>query len=194
MGRFEETLDVLKSHSQQTDGIVVAYSCGKDSLATLDLCVRSFKHVETFFMYLVPGLECIEKQLAEMTARYGIVPRQYPHWVLHKALVNGAYCPNHYSADALPEYKLKHIYQLAMFDAGVPVLATGAKSVDSLWRRRQLANWSMAEMGVITPIKEWSKHDVLGYLKMRNLPIPSSTNQNASGIDLTKASLRRRAF
>ena len=39
-----------------TDRVLVAFSGGKDSVVTLDVCVRHFAHVEGFFMYQVLSL------------------------------------------------------------------------------------------------------------------------------------------
>lgn len=93
--------------------------------------------------------------------------------------------------DGLPEYKLRDIYKLALIEAKTTVLVTGAKKADSLWRRRQLSTWSMDDMGVITPLTDWSKHDVIAYLKSRNIPWEMIGDQkaNASGIGLSTASL-----
>lgn len=38
---------------------------GKDSIAVMDLCFKYFKHVQPFFMYMVPGLQFQEEALAK---------------------------------------------------------------------------------------------------------------------------------
>ena len=57
-------LDVIKTQSQITDSVLVSFSMGKDSIVTLDLCMKYFKHVQPFFMYLVPGLKFQDEALA----------------------------------------------------------------------------------------------------------------------------------
>lgn len=55
--------DPIKTQSRVTDSVIVAFSGGKDSIVTLDLCSRYFKKIYSFFMYLVPNLEFQERML-----------------------------------------------------------------------------------------------------------------------------------
>ncbi len=181
MGRFEITLEALQEYSRRSPGVIVGYSGGKDSLVTMDLCVRSFSRVEAFFMYLVPGLDCVEHMLAQAEARWGIKIRQYPHWLLRRLMYEGVYCPNSYKLDDLPEWKLQDIYRLAVAETGIPVIATGAKKSDSLWRRRQLGTWCK---DLLYPVKEWSKLDVLAYLRLRGIPEPASSGKSATAASI----------
>ena len=50
-------LDAIKTQAQITDKVLVSFSMGKDSIVTLDLCMKYFKQVQPFFMYLVPDLK-----------------------------------------------------------------------------------------------------------------------------------------
>jgi len=182
-----ETLRALEDVAALSDSIVVAYSDGKDSRVVMDLCVRTFKRVEAFFMYLVPSLECIEAGLEEARQRWGVQIRQYPHWIVRRFIEYSVFCDPKLGRDDMPEYKLHDIYALAMADTGSRLLATGAKKSDSAWRRRFM---SVKYADQITPIADWNKYDVLSYLKVRGIPVPVSNNKkSATGIDLTPESL-----
>lgn len=190
MGRFEETLSDLQRAAQRSSAVLVAYSGGKDAIATVDLCVRTFKKVECFFMYLVPGLEHIEAGLEFARKRWGVTIKQYPHFTLSKLLKSGVYCPNSYKRDDLPDLKLADIYAAAMADSGIRMIATGAKKADSIFRRK---SWQQFEKDyLVYPLKDWSTRDVLGYLRLRGLPVPTRNEGfQTSGVDLTTRDLLR---
>ena len=69
-------------------------------MIVLDLCRKTFKKV-ICFMYLVPGLEHIERQLQFAREIWSEI-LQYPHWLLSRLLKNGIYCNNHHCFDNLP--------------------------------------------------------------------------------------------
>lgn len=188
MPGLDETIAILREAAGRSDAVLVAYSDGKDSRAVLDLCVRTFKRVEAFFMYLVPGLECVETGLDWARKKYGITIRQYPHWLLRRFLTEGTFCNAWYKNDQLPEWKLRDVYNLAMAEARCGLVATGAKRADSRWRK-----WNLANVGgytdVIYPIVGWSKLDVLSYLKAQSIAPPPSSGRSATGIDLSVPSV-----
>lgn len=186
-GVVQETLQILADGARKSDAILVGYSGGKDSLAVLDLCVRSFKRVECFYMYLIPGLRCIEEMLDYARQRWGVTIHQFPHWVLQKFVTSGVFCNNHYSLDDLPEWKLKDVYNFACIETGIPLIATGAKRADSLWRKRSLSTSAFDD--VIYPIVGWNKFDVVSYLKARAIPLPNSSGRSATGVDLSTPSI-----
>lgn len=185
---LRETLETLKTSAARTKKILVSYSDGKDSRAVLDLCLRSFDHVEGFFMYFIPGLVCMEEALAKAERDHGIKIHRYPHWLARKCIVEGVYCNNHVDFDDLPEWKLRDIYDLVIHETKIPLIATGAKRADSTWRRRMLTSVSSYD-DVMYPIAGWTKLDVLAYLKTRGIAIPSSSAGSATGIDLSTPSL-----
>ena len=69
MNVLGSTLAVLTEAVERSEAVLVAYSGGKDSLVVLDLCKRSFRRVETFFMDLLPGLASVEAALAWASER-----------------------------------------------------------------------------------------------------------------------------
>lgn len=183
---LQETVRTLQSLAERNKSIVIAYSDGKDSRVVMDLCVRLFKNVEAFFMYLVPGLDCVQIALDQARARWGVTVRQYPHWLTARLMKQGIYCHPTWRNDDLPEVKLHDIYLMAMADTGCRLVATGAKKSDSSWRRRFM---SVKSAEVCTPIEGWNKYDVLSYLRMRAIPLPPSSGKSATGIDLSPDSL-----
>jgi phosphoadenosine phosphosulfate reductase len=182
---IHETLEILGAAREKHDAVVVGFSGGKDSLVTLDLCVRTFARVEAFFMYFVEGLECVEEPLAAAEKRWGIKIRRYPGWLPAKLLRQGFYCviPD----EPLPKWELRDIYSLAAKDAGVKIVATGAKRADSIWRRRSLGSWGWDD--ILYPIIGWNKFDVLAYLAKHKIPLPDSSGRAATGVDLSTQSV-----
>jgi phosphoadenosine phosphosulfate reductase len=167
--------------------MLVAFSGGKDSLVVMDLCLRTFKHVSGFFMSFIPGLDCVEYEIDRARKKHGIEIRVYPHWVTRNNIVNGIYTPSWFENDYLPEWKLADIYAMAMLDANIDQIATGAKRSDSTWRRRFMTTFHPD--AVINPIAGWHKYDVVGYLRGQGIPLPPSSGLSATGIDLSVPSL-----
>jgi phosphoadenosine phosphosulfate reductase len=188
VGKIDDTIRQLEKLAEEHDAVGVAYSDGKDSRVVMDLAVRTFKRVEAFYMYLVPDLDCINNGLREAEDRWGVKVHQLPHESLNMALRNGIYCDPSNFDEILPDVKLRDIYTLAKVALDVDIVLTGAKSSDSSWRRRYfhaVKSWTDIQY----PIKDWNKHDVLGYLNARNIPVPDSSGMNATGIALIPAEL-----
>jgi phosphoadenosine phosphosulfate reductase len=195
MGALDSAERILRGAAEKSPAILVAYSGGKDSIATLDLCKNlrlpngrpCFRRIECFFMYLVPGLECVETMLDWARTVYGVTIHQYPHWILSKYVKHAIYCAPSLVHENLPEWKLRDVYTLAMADTKIPLIATGAKKADSLWRKRQMT--TTQHWDVVSPLAEWTKLDVMSYLKARGLPIPESSGRSATGVDLSTPAL-----
>ena len=155
----------------------------------MDLAVRAFKRVSAFFMYCVPGLQCVKDDLALARQRWGLSEiLQYPHWGTSRIARDGVFVLPLPADQQPPEWRLDDIYGMALADTGASVLLTGARFGDSLWRRRQMATWGK-KAHIEYPVGYWNKLQILGYLRMRGIPIPSSSGRSATGIDLCEPSL-----
>ena len=183
----DETLKILNTIRGEHEAICVSFSDGKDSRVLIDLCLRTFKRVEAFYMYFVPGLECDAERMAQAEKRWGIQIRQYPHWVTSSAMRGGVYSFEWYKNDDIPRLDLGDIRDLAMFETNTYAAVTGAKKSDSVWRRRTMKNSRSGN--VFYPLMTWGKYDVLAYLKTRGIPLPPSCGKQATGIDLSTPSL-----
>lgn len=188
MQALQETMGILRAAREKHDSILVAFSAGKDSLCVLDMCVRTFKHVEAFFMYFVPGLSVIEEQLEAARQRWGVTIHQVPHWTLSRVLVNRAFQWPSYKQDDLQEFKLRDVYNLMKAKTGIEMIATGARRADSLWRKRNLANIAHYT-DLMYPVVGWGKADIFGYLGMHKIPMPPSSGGQMTGIGLVTPDL-----
>lgn len=181
----DETLSILRDARERSDSVLVSFSGGKDSLVVMDMCLRVFKRVEAFFMYLVPGLECVERPAMEAAARFGVKLHMTPHWISFRLLQSGVFCFNPPSRDDWPDVKLRDVYTMLREDTGIPLIATGAKRADSLWRKRHLDS-TKGWTEVINPVVAWSKHEIVAHLTARGIPLPPKGDSgDGAGADLS---------
>lgn len=167
---------------------LVSFSGGKDSLCILDMATRRFDHVEAFFMYFVPGLECVEAELEKARARWGVKVHQVRHWATAEYLREGVYC---LSEPDIDQITLSDVYDVMRGRTGCDVIAYGGKKSDGMWRQRAMAkNRDARRDDVVAPLREWNKLHVLSYLAAQRIPVPAGTGGTvANGIGLRSGTL-----
>jgi len=157
---------------ERTDGIIVAFSGGKDSLAVMQLCADIFPRVEAFFCYFVKGLRCDEEQLQRAERRYGIKIRRLPHPALHGYLTAGSMVRKHKT--------LRRIYGWNDVDAWVRSvfnmewIANGMRMDESLQRRGMLKSRKglYEEIKHVYPLWNWRARHVFAYLAAKRISVP----------------------
>jgi phosphoadenosine phosphosulfate reductase len=185
---FANTSKFLNELSKRHDAIVVSYSGGKDSLAVLDLCCKTFNRVTCFLMWFVPGMGFDRDNIAFAKERFNVEVIQYPHWAAIKAMRHGVYCTQSKLVSGFPEWNLHDIHAMVMQDTGINLIAHGGKKTDSMWRRRNLKN-TANRTEVIYPLLNWNRWEVLAYLKRNDIPVPEQEGHSNSGIDLCTPSV-----
>jgi len=172
----------IKAVASRTDTVVLFFSCGKDSLALLDIAAPYFKKVVCIFMYFVDNLQHTEKYITWAKSKYtNIEFIKVPHWNLSYILRNGTFCV------ANPKQKLltlKDIVQYVKEKTGERYFLFGMKKADSLNRRIMLngiAGAYISDKGYCYPLADWTNKDVIQFLKVRKLPSPIRYSNNASG-------------
>ena len=135
-----------------TDSVLVSFSGGKDSVATLDLCVKHFRHVEGFFMYYVKGLSFQEQICRYYEDRYGLPIHRVPHFELSQFLRYGLYL---------------------RLNTDIWWIAAGERITDSVWRRAIIKSSGTIDekRGRIYPVAEWRKEDVVAYIRQNKLKV-----------------------
>ena len=117
-------LDAIKTQAQITDKVLVSFSMGKDSIVTLDLCMKYFKTVQPFFMYLVPDLKFQEEALAKYERHYGVDIIRVPHFENADFYRYGSFRDADYS---VPRVKIRAIYEAIRRETGIQWIAGGEK-------------------------------------------------------------------
>lgn len=162
--------DPIRCASRVTDSVIVAYSGGKDSAVTLDLCCRYFKTVHAFFMYQVPGLSFQEATIRHAEARYGIQIERIPHFELSDFLRYGLFR----KADPdVPSVKPIDVYQYMRLTTGVWWIAAGERIADSIVRRAMMKRSGSIDVmrGRFYPVSQFTKADVLRYVEHHKLKV-----------------------
>lgn len=185
-----QAMESLTAAAKVHSAVAVAYSGGKDSKVVLDLVMKAgFKRVEAYYMFYVPGLRSEQEKIDEAVGRYkGLKVHQLPHWASLRALRQGVFRDPADAEEQIPDFKLADIYNIVMGELQVTAILTGAKKADSLWRRRFMAS-TKHQTDMLTPLAEWTKHDVVAYLNMRGIPVPGTAGVTIGGIDLVPSEL-----
>ena len=152
--------DPIKTQSRVTDSVIVAFSGGKDSIVTLDLCSRYFKKIYSFFMYLVPNLEFQERMLRWYENKYNVNIIRIPHFETSELLKYGSF--------TLPDYdmnivNINDVYEYMRQITGAFWIAAGERAKDSIIRNAMIKNSGSIDekRGRFYPIAWWNKTQVL---------------------------------
>lgn len=163
------------------DSVAVATSCGKDSVATLDLCCRHFSRVHAYFMYFVRGLSFQERYLSYLEKRYGISIARVPHFNLSRLYRNGALRhPTKRSAE-VKLLRMPDVEAAMRRRFNVEYVATGERRGDSIERNTQIVQ---SDGGIsvsrhrIWPIGYWTKGQVESYLANAGVMMPPDYRLN----------------
>ena len=162
--------EVVRTASKITNKILVGFSGGKDSAATLDLCFRYFPVVQPYFMYIVKGLNFQERTLRYYEKRYHCKIIRIPHFMLSDFLQGGSFRLPDYT---VPTVKTIDIYNYLRSRTGIHWIAGGERMADSIVRNAMLKQSGAIDRfrGRVYPLAYWNKKQVLSYVKLRKLPL-----------------------
>lgn len=166
----------IKTQSRVTDEVIVAFSGGKDSIVTLDLCFKFFKRVVPFFMYLVPNLEFQEKMLRKYEERYKTKIYRLPHFELSEFLKYGTFTGLDFGVDIIG---INDVYDYMRRETGIHWIAAGERCADSIVRNAMIKNSGSIDKkrGRFYPIAYWKKKEILEYIKYRKLYLSPEQKQ-----------------
>jgi 3'-phosphoadenosine 5'-phosphosulfate sulfotransferase (PAPS reductase)/FAD synthetase len=174
-------LEIIALAASISKNCVLFFSGGKDSVAVLSLLEKAYPKdkISLVFMPFVEGLA--ETELVTKIAKsLGYEINLYRHWRYFVDKAQGSYCP--------PEGKPKRLSDIyaevrADFGRDIPVFY-GAKRSDGMWRRL-VTGKGKENRGVYAPVYEWSKYDVLSYIRKNRLDYLKQEGSRVSGVDLS---------
>ena len=157
----------LETASKITDSVLVGFSGGKDSVVTLDLCMKYFKNVTPYFMYLVKGLEFQEKTIRYYENKYDVEMLRVPHFMLSDFLRYGSFRMPDLD---VPIIKTVDLYNYMRNETGVYWICAGERISDSIVRRAMIKNSGTidSKRGRIYPVAQWNKSNIMSYLFLNN--------------------------
>ena len=185
MGKFQETMNIIRSVRKQTGTAVLFYSAGgKDSIALLDMLAKEFKKVICFYLYLIPNLDHVQPYIRWAETHYGNVEvRQIEHFQMDYFRKGGYFCdadprfqlpkkdPN-----ALRVRKIGDIEQWVREQTGIKFAFSGMKGQDGYMKRMRLKRFAhtgyITEKGMVYPLAIWTNAEVLQYISSKNLIKP----------------------
>lgn len=178
MQTAQKTISAARSRSGRA---IVFFSCGKDSIALLDMVAPVFDEVICVFMYFVPGLAHIDRYLNDAATRYkNVKVVQYEHFINTVIRRNGIFC--------LPQKvkigTLSSIDEQARQETGIGISFYGSKKNDGMNRRIMLNTYGELPIQQKTqkyyPLADFSNKDVLSYIRTKRLPAPIKYGTKAS--------------
>lgn len=166
--------DPIKTQAKIDDTVLVAFSGGKDSIVTLDLCNKYFKKVIPFFLYIVPELEFQERTLRWYEEKYETEIIRMPHFEVSNFMRYGSFRE---PDSNVPIVSITDEYNFLRLQTGATWVAAGERINDSIIRRAMIKNSGSIDRkrARFYPIAYWTKREVLGYIKHHRLKLPTDS-------------------
>ena len=160
--------DPVKTQSEISDSVIVAFSGGKESIVTLDMCCRRFESVTAFFLYICPHLEFQERQIRWYESRYGVDVIRLPHPMVSEYFRYGTFRPPDPDVSIVG---INDVYNHVRKLTGMWWIAAGERIDDSIVRRAMIKHSGTVDgkRGRFYPVANWRKRDVMQYIRIHKL-------------------------
>lgn len=160
--------DPVNTQSKIADSVIVAFSGGKESIVTLDMCCKRFSRVTAFFLYICPHLGFQERQIRWYEERYGVDIMRLPHPMVSEYFRYGTFRPPDPSVEI---FGFNDVYDHVRRLTDTWWIAAGERIDDSIVRRAMIKHSGTvdAKRGRFYPVANWSKADIMRYIKIHKL-------------------------
>jgi len=178
---FDNSEDICKYVADRSDTAILAFSCGKDSIAAWIQMRRYFKKIIPFYWVLVPGLSFIDESLKYYEDFFGSKIERIPSPSLYRMLTNLVFqAPENCSIVEDMELDVDSkdaIVKRWKRDIGVSddtFIALGTRAVDSIMRRRTVKKWGALNPNrkSFLPVFDWNKARLKDELRGAGVKLP----------------------
>lgn len=173
--------EVIQLIRQETDTVLMSFSCGKDSIAAWLAIKDHFPRIVPFYMWPVPGLEFIEESLAYFEEFFGTHIIRVPHPSFYRMLNNLVWQPPEririIEAARLPDFDYDMLNELMIKQLDLPestFVCAGVRAADSPNRRSAInqygpINWKRK---YFYPVWDMYKHELVDLLEQHKVKLP----------------------
>jgi 3'-phosphoadenosine 5'-phosphosulfate sulfotransferase (PAPS reductase)/FAD synthetase len=184
---MKNTIQAIKNISALTEKVILFHSIsGKDSICVLDLISSYFKEIICVYMYVVPGLDYINRYKSYIYKKYSNVKQiiDTPHYCTVSWMKTG------FMGLRKKDVKKFELHSIVDFvrtsNPGFEWVCFGMKQSDSIQRKWMLRRkeFEFAITNYKTqkfyPLSSWSDKDVMAYIELKNLLRPIKYNNDRS--------------
>jgi 3'-phosphoadenosine 5'-phosphosulfate sulfotransferase (PAPS reductase)/FAD synthetase len=177
-GTSVEVRAKLKAESRP---VLLAFSCGKDSIATWLALEDAGIEVVPAYLYYVPGLRFVDDELEYFESKFGQRIHRYPHPSLYRWINSAVFqAPERLrvvEAAKLPTPSYDQMWDLIRDDLGLPKdtwVADGVRAADSIQRRGAFTQYGYfrKRLKKVSPIGDWLKAETLDCISSHGVDLP----------------------
>ena len=158
--------------------VSLGFSCGRDSVVTLDLLLKLKIKVIPIFFYHCPDMPLCERNIKMYEDHFGIKIYRMPHPMLYDYLRHQDFQPWS-NTDYLDSLKIKRLTfqestQIVLDDIGIEcniVDCNGMRASESFNRRMLFKKYGFYYNNKMSPIYNWGRVCVVNYMNDHKIPI-----------------------
>lgn len=199
-------IETIKEVAKRQKKSLLAFSCGKDAVATWLAIREHFEEIVPYYLYLVPDLEFVNESIDYYERFFGTKIVQLPHPSVHRMLNNFVFQPPQnckvIEQAGLPDFDYLDIQAVMCERYDLPkktLVADGVRAADSPMRRVAINTHGSISYNQLKyhPIWDWKKADLIECFKKHNVKLAVDYKifgRSFDGIDLRFLYLIREHF
>lgn len=181
---YENSAELCEKMAAECDTAILAFSTGKDSIATWLQLRKYFKRIIPYYLYVIPGISFVEESIRYYEEFFGTHIYRLPHPTMYRLYNNFVFQPPyraHILIDELymppGEYTEETVGDIVRYGLDLPdaaYIATGVRMADSPYRRIAVKTHGAINHNAkkFFPVYDWLKADVIAAIDEAGVKLP----------------------